>query len=326
MNILVTTDKNYLQHAYAMLVSLLENNPDNHINLYYIHYDIDDDSLIRFRDFFSKTNLSTVFIKVDAERLRGLWTDGYITPAAYLRISCADLLPRTVERILYLDPDIIIKKPLDELYGTDLGRYCIAAVDNPGLRTRRNAILNMPADSRYFNSGVLLINVERYRRERISERVLDFSRKMGAKLNFHDQDALNAILHDRWFCLHPKWNVHTEVIQMSLENSRLNTREIREAVSDPAIIHFTSIPKPWEYSCTSPFREEYWRYLEKTPYGGSKPASFSYPNMIRKYLSKIVFSKTLRRVRVFVPSGLKSTIKKHLMQKRNGAAKPVKTD
>ncbi len=309
MNILVTTDRNYLQHAYVMLVSLLENNRNDHIDLYYIHYDLDDKSLGEFIAFFSKRNMTTIFLRADKEEFRKLYTSAHITPAVYLRIRCADLLPRKVKRILYLDPDIIVKKPLADLYRTDFGECYVAAADNYDLKIHRNPVLSIPEEYNYFNSGVMLIDVEKFRRERISEKVLDFAKKMGTKLELWDQDAFNAILYDKWICLHPRWNVHTDVIQISRENSRLNTREIREALADPSIIHFTGTPKPWEYLCTSPFCNEYRRYLRRTPYRGFKPLGFSYPNMIRKSLSKVMIYCIPKTIKNSVPSTLKKKVK-----------------
>ncbi len=316
MNILVTTDRNYLQHAYAMLVSLLENNPNDHIDLYYIHYDLDDTSINTFKNFFSHYNMSVTFLRYDVSKLEGLKLSNKITHATYLRIISPDILPKNVKRILYLDPDIIVKKHLVDLYRTDLRECYIAAVDNYDPKIYRNPLLNIPEEYSFFNSGVMLIDIESFRRERISEKVLDFAKTMDAKFVYHDQDALNATLYDKWICLHPKWNVHTRVVQLSSESSRLHNREIREAITDPAIIHFTSRPKPWEYLCTSPFYNEYWRYLKKTPYRGFKPLGFSYQNLFRKSLLKVLIYLIPKRIKYLVSSRFKDRIK-DLMLKGN---------
>jgi len=306
MNILITTDMNYLQHAYVMLASLLENNRNEHINLYYAHYDLDDQSLSEFSTFFQSTNLNTVFIKVDKKDLDGLFTDSYITPATYLRLCCTDLLPKQVKRILYLDPDTIVKRPLDELYEIDLGKYYIAAVEEHDLRDYGYCVLNIPKSYMYFNTGVMLIDVERFRREQIPEKLLDFSKKMGPKLSYYDQDALNATLYDRCLSLHPKWNVHTKIVDRY--GFKYDSREIREAIADPAIIHFSGITKPWDYLCTSPFQKSYWYYIRKTPYKGFSPTDYSFPNVIKKYLSKFIIYGIPKNIKNLVPSGLKKRI------------------
>jgi lipopolysaccharide biosynthesis glycosyltransferase len=318
VNILVTTDRNYLQHAYVMLVSLLENNPDNPINIFYLYYGIDDESLSEFRDYFSRTNVKIILLKANKEDLQGLHATHYVTAAAYLRIRCADLLPKTVKKILYLDPDIIVKKSLADLYATDLGECYLAAVAEYDLGARRKPVLHIPDTYAYFNSGVMLIDVEKFRSERISEKVLDFSRKMGAELIHYDQDALNAVLYDKWMLLHPKWNVLREVVRKSRDKSKQISREIREAADDPAIIHFTGEPKPWEYRCQSRFRKEYWYYLRKTPYKRFKRTGFlsSYSTAIKRWLLKAISDHFPKTIKELVPVKLKNRIVK-LMLKTN---------
>lgn len=308
MNILVTTDRGYIQHLYAMLVSLLENNAHRPITLYYIYYGIDDTSLSKFERFFSQKGLAISLIQADTREFSGLFTSRYITPAAYLRLRCPDLLPSSVHRILYLDPDIIIRKPLDELYETDLGDCYIAAVESGNLGAVRIPALGIPSDSKYFNSGVALIDVDAFRREKISERTMDFAKKMGAKLDYYDQDALNAILYDTCLYLHPTWNVHSSIFRISPEDPRRRTQEICDAIADPAVVHFSGPPKPWEYGCNSPFKEEYWRYLRKTPYKRFRPIGFKYEKEIRKFVLDAFVRYTPRPIKDAVPSRYKNWI------------------
>jgi lipopolysaccharide biosynthesis glycosyltransferase len=314
MNILVTTDRNFLQHAYVMLVSLLENNPDDHIDLYYIHYDLDRTSIDKFKKFFSVYNITVTFLDNDLTKLQGLKASYHVTHAAYLRIISPDILPEKISRILYLDPDIIVKKSIVDLYNTDLGECYLAAVDNYDLIAHRKPALNIPVEYSYFNSGVMLIDIEKFRSGQISRKALDFAKTMDATFDYHDQDALNAVLYDKWVSLHPRWNVHTRVVQ--IENSGHNIREIREAMTDPAIIHFTSKPKPWEYLCNSPFYGEYWRYLRKTPYRGFKPQGFSYRNLMRKTLLKVLTFCFPKRTKRMVSIEFKDKMK-DLILKRN---------
>jgi lipopolysaccharide biosynthesis glycosyltransferase len=316
MNILVTTDRNYLQHAYVMLASLLENNPDAPIDIFYLHYDIDDMSQAKFKDFFSSGNIRITFLKIGKEKLQGLRGNFYITIAAYLRVLCPDLLPDTVRRILYLDPDMIVKKPLADLYATDLGQSYLAAVAEYKLGARRKPVLKIPDEYEYFNSGVMVIDIEKFRQEKISKKVLDFSRKTSVELICCDQDALNAVLYDKWMMLHPRWNVLGEVDGEFPDLSTQIGREIRGATDDPAIIHFAGKPKPWEYCCRNPFRKEYWYYLGKTPYRDFKRTGLfrSYSAAIRLLLLKAMTDYFPKSIKDLVPLRLKNMIIKMMLK------------
>ncbi|MBN2223385.1 MAG: glycosyltransferase family 8 protein [Deltaproteobacteria bacterium] len=314
MNILVTTDKNYLPHAHVMLVSLLENNKETPIHLFYIHCDLDDGSIATFRNAFLGTNLTVSFIQIDRKELPALDTKGYITPETYLKIFSPNLLPRTVERILYLDPDIVVRKGLGELYKTDLGECLLGAVEEYHLRTYGNTVLKIPEQYKYFNCGVILIHVEEFRRNKISGKLLSFLQKTNTPLTHNEQDVFNAVLYDKCLYLHPKWNVHTRILQEYKYISIANSQEMREAGSDPAIVHFTSVPKPWDYCCTNPFQKEYRYYLNKTPYREAKPKGRSYPNMIRKLLLKTIIYRIPRRIKDLFPLRFRAQVMDMLLR------------
>jgi lipopolysaccharide biosynthesis glycosyltransferase len=266
MNILVTTDKNYLRHAYAMLVSLLENNDTNHVELYYIHYDIDNASIDRFKKFFSQYNIAVTFLKYDFSRLEELKTGFHFTHATYLRIISPDILPEEISRILYLDPDIIVRKPLTDLYNTELGGCYLGAVSEGHLYTDKHRALDIPKGYKCFSSGVLLIDLEKFRSHNVSKQVMEYALRYADKLLLADEDALNAVLYDKFLALHPRWNAYASIICRHHDISHPLYKEIQQAISDPAIIHFTGTEKPWLPSCDHPLKELYWHYVKMTPY------------------------------------------------------------
>jgi lipopolysaccharide biosynthesis glycosyltransferase len=266
VNILVTTDKNYLPYAYVMLVSLLENNGTSHINLYYIHYDIDDASIEKFNRFFSKYDMTVTFLKCDFKRVEGLKTFLYVTPASYLRIISPDILPETVSRILYLDPDIIVAKSLTDLYDTDLGDCFFGAVEDLDSGNERYEPLNIPGEYGYFNTGVMLIDLDKFRSHRVSGQVIDYALAYPNRIQWADQDALNAVLYDKRLALHPRWNLQTLVASRYENRSHASHVEFLEAVSQPAVIHYVGGLKPWQPSYDHPLKGLYWHYIRKTPY------------------------------------------------------------
>jgi lipopolysaccharide biosynthesis glycosyltransferase len=262
MNILVATDKNYLPYTYTMLVSLLENNRGNRVNLFYISYDIDDMSIDRFKRFFAPYNVIITFLKYDRSPIAGLKTGFHFSHAMYLRIVSPDIIPETVNRILYLDSDTIVMKSLTDVYNTDLDGRFIGAVVNGNHKMKENA----PDEHAYFYSGVMLIDLDKFRSNDISGRVLDYASRHYDNLVWPDQDALNAILYDKCLALHPRWNIQSSMINGSTGMSGLPSGEILEAISEPGIIHYEGTGKPWQPFCSHPYKDLFWHYVRQTPY------------------------------------------------------------
>ncbi|MFC3886623.1 glycosyltransferase family 8 protein [Bacillus songklensis] len=95
----------------------------------------------------------------------------------------------------------------------------------------------------------MLINLQKWRENDIPVQVIQYTKDNPAKIDYMDQDALNAILHDKWLELDPKWNYTTECME-------------RLHIDNPAIIHFTSAKKPW--NSEHPFKQEYLKYLNSS--------------------------------------------------------------
>jgi lipopolysaccharide biosynthesis glycosyltransferase len=192
-------------------------------------------------------------------------------PAAYFNhVYCMRLLLGQLlsdcDRVLYLDTDIFVRRSLAELYDADLGDKIIAAVpDNYGnsdgitpcssvgvigLSEYRKhlSIIKNP----YLNSGVLLIDLQKWRGAEVQARCLEVLRERPTIL-FSDQDALNVVLGDRALLVGYEWNCRAD--QTSCANG-------------PAIVHFIGELKPWlPQGPSSDFHAEYWAHALSTPYG-----------------------------------------------------------
>jgi UDP-glucose:(glucosyl)LPS alpha-1,3-glucosyltransferase len=123
----------------------------------------------------------------------------------------------------------------------------------------------------FFNSGVILFQLDQMRAERSTEEIVKFALSQRENLVWPDQDALNVVFNGRWHSLHPKWNA-----QNSLWSWRewaievFGAEAVGEAVSHPAIRHFEgpSVAKPWHFLCPAPHRELYRATLAQTPWAG----------------------------------------------------------
>jgi lipopolysaccharide biosynthesis glycosyltransferase len=208
-------------------------------------------------------------LEIPPDWVEGLRGWDYITPTMWFRIFLPELLP-AVERVLYLDVDTIVLDRLDELFTTELGDDLLAAVPNvfqlDHLGRLEQLGIDDPRD--YFNSGVLLMNLEEMRRDQTSRKLKDFAVASGADLLWPDQDTLNLVLAGRWRRLHPRWNAMTSMFSWPHSVYAYGTRATAEARLRPAIRHFEgpSINKPWHLLCETPFRDRYFEHRRGTPW------------------------------------------------------------
>jgi len=190
-------------------------------------------------------------------------------------ISCArfllpDQLP-TVDRVIYLDADTLTARSLAPLATTSLDGHGLAAVANvvePRMRWHLERL--GLADRPYLNSGVLVMDLDWMRRYDSPRQLLDCLRERGEQLMWVDQDALNLVFGEDCVLLHPRWNAQNSLWRWpALAAEVFDRAAVREAVADPAVIHFEgpSIAKPWHYLCTHPFAPAYRAVAAATPWG-----------------------------------------------------------
>lgn len=166
-------------------------------------------------------------------------TSGRISKAAYTRIYIPGLLQGIYDKILYVDADIYVRGDLSELFNIDTGEHPLAAVRDKCQWAQMNKnvvdfkINGLPA-SPYFNSGVLLIDVEKYIRQEVKERCEDMLDNGQVKLPQHDQSLLNIVLKNNWMEISPVWNCQP----------KWQTQFICDFI-DWKILHFVGPDKPW---------------------------------------------------------------------------------
>lgn len=167
------------------------------------------------------------------------------------------------ERCLYVDADLLCLSGIDQLLEIDLGDNIVGAVRDrlsPGpemteyLAATKDP-LNTEKNTPYFNSGVLLMDCEKWRQADITPQAIDFAQRNPDLIRFWDQDALNAILRDKWMSIDTKWNTYPlsdllrtskgEAMKKALDWSQEDEAQQESIEARAAIIHFISIIKPW---------------------------------------------------------------------------------
>jgi len=173
----------------------------------------------------------------------------HLTVEAYYRIFLDMAFDDTVKRVVYLDADLVVLGDLSQLAAIDLGGKTVGAVlDFHVHRWGKGGVAlrgETTDDNPYFNSGVLVIDLDAWRTRQVRQRALDFLASNRDRILFWDQDALNAVLADDWKALDPRWNRMTHYWEQRREGTLPFSRETIASLRDPFIVHFASGSKPW---------------------------------------------------------------------------------
>ncbi|MDT2641068.1 glycosyltransferase family 8 protein [Enterococcus dongliensis] len=261
MPIVTATDNRYAIYTEVMLRTLVENIGEETTIDFYI---IDDGLTERNRERLLKVidirpdYLELSFINTNKNLYENCLISDHITITAYLRISVPPILrEKKYHRMLYIDADTLILEDIKELYDTNLEGKTIGAVIDPGQIKALNR-LGVSSTDYYFNSGIMLIDLERWQEQNITERTLDYLKKEADKILYHDQDALNAVLYEDWKGIHPKWNMQTSLVFNRFSApTKCYESLYEEGRNNPAIIHFTGHDKPWNTLKSHPYKEQY---------------------------------------------------------------------
>ena len=269
IHIALATDDNYARHAGVVIASVLANaNVGERHHFHIFTLGLSDLSIRNLSAVASHSDSELSFYVCDRSELAG-FPEGRHTLNANLRLKIPDLLP-DLKKILYLDSDLIVLDTLRDLWELDLGDHAVGAALDSIFFFKGGAPyywehLGLPHEARYFNSGVLLMNLEAWRRENLFVSIREWVNKNGHLLQFPDQNALNVVLAGRVKYLHLRWNVQVPLIRPVIYGWGCS-EEQAEAASNPAIVHFVTGRKPWVFDYKLPFKKEYYLYLNQTPW------------------------------------------------------------
>ncbi len=216
------------------------------------------------------------WIKVSGSNLDHFPASSFVTWMAYSRLLIPDLVPVSEKRIIYLDCDVIVRADLSAMWRSSFDGlstlgvrdYSFPSVSSAGAYLDWQQ-LGLSRNSAYCNSGVLMMDLEMWRRNCLSRHMIEYLARYSDKNVFFDQDAINAILNGQWRLLDPRWNV--QLSSLTLFDQSIHGTSTGVIVSDPWILHYTSRHKPWHTgifnSCALRFfyfeqkaREEYFDY------------------------------------------------------------------
>lgn len=265
MNILVTLDRNYLKPLSVLLTSLFVNNLGESFNIYLISDDITDDALGPVFSLCARFGASLHPLRVSEDWFADAPTVRYYARAMYYRLLASEILPKELDRILYLDPDMLVINPLRALYDTEMGDKLFAACIHKGLVNLSGPVnkirLSTYETEGYYNSGMLLMNLPAIRREVRPEDVFAYAQKNRQLLVLPDQDILNGLYGER--ILPVEESLYNYDARKFKEYMLASAREMDMdwIVSHTAILHFCGKSKPWNRGYNRRFAALYKHYM-----------------------------------------------------------------
>lgn len=297
LNLLYASDRSYLPHMATSLMSACSNSGEVIDRCFVLSYDLEQEDVDRINSFLEpKTGKTLELLSLGIENVQDFFISNHISPAAYLRFFLAEQLPSSVDWTLYLDGDTLCRGSLDFFQnvaqiaedGRDSVTLAWACRESSGEHLRQHGFRGVE----YFNSGVMLINVEAWRREEIGPQLVATALRVGSKMSWWDQDILNLVLENRWAQIPPRFNSQS-------------FNDHRSAV----IAHFTGKTKPWHYGCNHPLRAEYRAYRALTnflPFRREKFGTYARKFLTPGWWKKIKRRRIFRKVRVLLESILRS--------------------
>lgn len=267
MNIVCATDGNYLPHCAAMLQSLIANGEGNEINVYLILDNVSTEVLARSITYLWHICPSLNILKADPGDVVGFPVNGHATVATYFRLLLPGLLPNKLNKVIFIDSDTIVTTNLRELWNTPLQGKALAAVPDHWLSCRDHGYVH----GEYFNAGIMLIDLERWRSTDILGEGRSFANANPHRLRHWDQDVLNHVFKADWLPIGERWNACPHLYgllpEFNLDPAQLTATE-KLAISNPAIIHFAGPGqvKPWNARCIHPLKDHYLQSKSKTPW------------------------------------------------------------
>lgn len=275
-NIVIATDNNYAPHAAICIKSYVLHNQEaapTHFHILDNNLNIESkgwlEQSLRPIDSISYYSVSNIrnLLKIPVPDRIGITT--------YARMFMGSILPDSIDKVLYLDCDIVVNANLQELFDIPIEPeiYIVGVID-AFLTNKAKTEIGIPTDSPYINAGVLLVSLNNWRKNNLEDKFIDFLLKMDGDVKYDDQGILNAVCDGHKLIIHPKFNVystfysHPYKLLKKHNHPIYSKKEFIEAKSSPSIIHFTSgiVNRPWVEHCVHPLMSKYIALKMRMPF------------------------------------------------------------
>ena len=284
--VLIINEKNsYGRHLGATLLSILKNSKvDWNINIIYENFS--SQTKHKLDEIVKSYNSKINYIEMNKEILKKfkVGKGTHLSSIVFARLFIPEFL-KNEDRAIYLDCDIVVLKPLEELYEMDLNGKSIGVILD-GKKDQKSSIqrLNLSSDRTYFNAGVMVMDLKRLRENSKFLKTIDYCLNPDRELQLNEQDALNIMFENDYMTNDVIWNY-----------THGNSEENRYTENEIGIVHFTGDIKPWDCRSYSPYKYLYWKYLKETPWKEFEEENKTLKNILKRELVK--FKLKTRKIR-----------------------------
>ena len=246
MNILFTTDKNYLHHVIEVVRSL-EKYDNVHHEIYIITSDVNSLDLAIYQQYIKYSHFN--IINIDDEMLKEAPTSKRYPYSIYYRLFAGSLLPQNLNRVLYLDPDVVILKNLEKFYFMDFeGKMFVGATHlSPSLLVANQIKNGVDELHLYINTGVILMNLDAMRKEINAKDIYDCILKKEMVMTLPDQDIINILYGTRIKLVDAfVYNIADRDLAKYNFLHPNDKRDVLWVKENSSIIHYYGRNKPWK--------------------------------------------------------------------------------
>ncbi len=297
-NVLFASDDNFASYLGVAIYSLLKhNNKDfEQINIFILEKNISLENKNKIEDISKNFKNSQIFFITDKgiENIIGNEVTANRALSSFSRLFAPSVLPEKINKVLYLDCDSLITGSFKELWTMDIENYACAGVLDGGPEYNKTSV-GLTVESTYINAGVLLINLNKWRKDNIEKKFIDFLKNNDYNVYNNDQGIINGVLSNEILLVHPRYNLLSPFLEVSYEEVLMwndipeyYTKEILDdAIKNPVFIHFVQFlyGRPWYIETNHPSKKLYENYANETPF---KDNIFIHDNRALKY--RIFFS------------------------------------
>jgi lipopolysaccharide biosynthesis glycosyltransferase len=290
IHVVCCSDENYAFNFPVIAESILEHHTNEEVAFHFVHSALTSVTQDKIESYVAEKGINFSHLLINDSVFSHLPQIGYFTIGMYYRLLIPELMRADLQKVLYLDMDVIVEGRLDELWNQDLTNKGAAVIEDGEPKH-----LGEFSPKNYFNSGVMLINLDFWRSHKVKEQAIDFMVNHRDILRFPDQDALNVVLGNHIVLVPTKWNYHLNLDKKFLRQALRGKIGPDKA---PVIVHFNQKIKPWMYHCKHPYTARYWQILKRTTFKNYKMKNKTVGNFLfywtPKPLRSIVWRKRLQ--------------------------------
>lgn len=264
INIVFSIDDNYAKHCATAIQSILDFSNENQNIAFYILHDknLSEECQSLLKNIENK-NIEVSFIKVNEDDFKFYPLNrSHISIATYYRLAIHKLLPKHVDKIIYLDADILVLDNIANLWNEDVSEFILAgSPDEGGISQIRR--LGLSISHNYINAGICIMNIDKMRLLNLDNLYAKSLYENYDLITLQDQDILNITFEKNIKRLSVKWNMQSRMFKYNELEHSYSYKEIEEAMKAPGIIHFSDHQKPWQVSSRHPLKYLFTFYENK---------------------------------------------------------------